>query len=184
MGRVEDDHRRPIRDERLELVGIDDEVALLPQGKGDGRRPAVGHKGLVGGKPGAGDDDLVALVDAGEDGGEEDGLDAGGDGDAGGLDVDTPLPLEKARDGLAKGLRPRRGRVVCRSAAEGRHGCLRDVFFCVEIGLSDGETDDIPALGLKGLDAGQDLEGPFNSETTGSFGYLHDSFPPLPAVEP
>ncbi len=120
---------------------------MLHGGLDEDRRAAAEHHHLGVGDPvGRGNDDLVAGVQRGEKRVVDHLLAAGPDDDLRGLVVEAVLALELAGDRLAQGHDAGDRGVLGLAAADGRDGGFLDVVGGVEIGLADGEADDIPPL--------------------------------------
>ena len=98
-----------------------------------------------------GDDDLVALVDDGEDDVADLLLGTVADHDLLGCEVQAVLTLQLLADGLAQRHVARHGRVEREVLVDGLLGGLLDVGGGVEVRFADAHVDDVEALGLEFL---------------------------------
>lgn len=143
--RVQDQPLGSRGDNRLKRGGADLEGDILATGHRDRRAAGKPHHVGVGHPVGGRDDDLVALVEGGEEGVGDDLLTAGPDTDLGGLVVQAVVALEFADDGLLE----LRGAVdigvACGARVDGGLGRRPDVLGRVEVRLALRQADDVPA---------------------------------------
>ncbi len=95
------------------------------------------------------EDNLVALVDDGEDDVDEAVFSAGGDDDLVDVVVETEPAFHACDDSLAEVRVARDWWVVCLVVLDGLDGSRLDVFWCVEIRLADGKIDNVKTLRLE-----------------------------------
>ena len=157
--RVDEQDPGPRRDERGQLVDVEPELVLHPDGdRHRGRADEPGER-FVDRVAGVGDDDLVARVDQAEDRVEHHALATDGHEDLRRIGVDA-LALRHVRgDRLTQRRDAGERRVMGLALVERALGRGADVGGRVEIGLADLEVDHRPALGRERAGAGADLEG-------------------------
>jgi len=148
-----------------ELVEVHAEARLLAER--DGLRDGADevHLRRVGGVARVGQDHLVAGLDAGEEGEEEDVLRPRHQHHVGRVDLGGEHPADELRDSLA-GFEDPAGRGVVRIAVlHGADRGLDDVVGRGEVRLADLEVDDPLALGLELARPRQHLERSLGAET-------------------
>jgi hypothetical protein len=164
-GRVQDDPLGLGRDRPLERRGL--QLEALRLGAVDDHRHAVAeqHHLRIGHPVGRRDDHLVARVEGGQHGVEDDLLAARGDDGLGGLVVEAVIALHLGADRLTQGGRSRHGRVPRVVVADRLDPGFLDVVGGREVGLAGGEANDVLAgrfhlqelalrgIGRRGLDA-------------------------------
>lgn len=95
------------------------------------------------------EDDLVALVDDGQDDVDEAVLAAGGDDDLVDIVVEAEPVFHAGDDSLAEIRVTRDWGIVRLVVLDGLDGSRLDVFWCVEIRLADGKIDNVKTLRLE-----------------------------------
>ena len=149
VGEVEDDELGAGRDRGLEVLGAELEAVVLGAVDGDGDAAGELRHQRIGGPAGARDDDLVARIDGRHDGVVEDLLAAVADHDLIEREVEAVFAEEFPLHGLLE-----RGRAVLRGIF-GLAGQRRLVAGLDrmeggrEVGLADGERDDLDAGGAE-----------------------------------
>ncbi len=173
VGEGEDEELGSVRHQRSQLVGIDPELVLFPEGNGHTPGSHEGADRLVHGKPGIRVHHLVAFLAEGQEHVPHDRFGTGCDDDPLGAGGEAAGRFEELGHGLPQLGDPGCGNVVGVSRFQG--GCRRlpDVGRCVEVGLADLQVDDLPTLSLKGLGVGEDLEGRLGAQAFHSIGQVH-----------
>ncbi len=115
----------------------------------DGGAAGKLHGDRVGDPEGCQHDDFIARLDERHDGVDDDLLGAIADADLGGVIVETVLRLELAGERLAEFRQSLHGGVVGEARGHGGGRRFLDVERRVEVGLAQGEADDVLAPGAQ-----------------------------------
>ena len=148
-GGAEDEKPCVWRDGCFELFGAHLEVLL--DASWDDDALALGEYDLLGVRDpvGGGEDDLVTLVDYGEDDVDEAVLAASGHDDLVDIVIEAEPGFHSGDDSFAEVGIARDGWVVRLVVLDSLDSCRFDVFWCVEVRLADREVDDVESLSLK-----------------------------------
>ena len=148
-GRGEHDEFGAGGDGGLELLGRHLEVILELGFDEDALTFGKADELLVGDPEWGGDDDFVAGVDEALDDLKEALLGAGGDDNLLGFVLEAVVAEELGADSFLEVGIARHGRIVGEIVVDGLLGCFLHHLGGVEVGLTDGEADDIFALGFE-----------------------------------
>ena len=149
---------------RRELVGVEPEAVLLADRAGHCLTADITGHGLVDREARVRVDDLVALVDQGQDGEEHDRLAAGNDYDPVWGHRETLSGRGVRGYGRAQLGNANRRRVVSRAAVQCPLCRLANVGRCIEVRFSDLEVDNRAACGLERSGSGSRLERGFGAD--------------------
>ena len=173
LGRVDDDHPGPGRDQAGKLLQVHPEVALLAQPDAHREGADEVHQRGVDRVAGVGQDHLVAPLHAGQQREEEHVLGARYQHHLGRVGLHSETRGHESRDRLAHLHDPARRGVVRVARVHCRYRRFDDVVGGREIRLADLEVDDLAAFGLQPPGPGQHLEGAFCAQARHALGELH-----------